>query len=174
MASGKGTVAQYLNAHHGAAIYRFSTVLRDILDRIYVEKKRQHMQDLSLDLRTRFGDDILASVIAHDAQHDDHDIIVIDGIRRLPDIKHLRALPEFRLIVLHAAPRTRWERMTKRRENPDDAEKNFEQFQKDEQAEAEQQIDEVAATADVMIDNNGKHDQLYQAVEDFLKKCHEH
>lgn len=170
MASGKGTIADYLKDKHNAASYRFSTPLRDVLRRIYIEESRQNMQDLSLDLRNRFGDDLLASIIAGDVKNDDTELIVVDGVRRLPDIKHLRELPEFKLIAVTADQKTRWERMTKRGENVDDVQKTFEEFKQNEQNEAEQHIEEVSKTADFTIDNNGDYDSLYKQVEDILNQ----
>lgn len=170
LASGKGTVAQYLKDNHQAAVYRFSTPLRDVLDRAYLEQSRKNMQDLSLALRNTFGDDLLASIIAKDVTNDKNDIIVVDGVRRLPDIKYLRQLPDFHLVSVETEQKTRWERMTKRGENPDDEQKTFEQFQKDEQAEAEQHIVEVAATAQFTLDNNGSYEDGEKQIEEILNK----
>ena len=36
--SGKGTVAKILKEKYGASVYRFSDVLREILDLLFVEK----------------------------------------------------------------------------------------------------------------------------------------
>lgn len=173
LAAGKGTVAKYLKEKHNAAIYRFSTPLRDILDRIYINQDRKNMQDLSLDLRTRFGDDLLASIIAKDVASDKSEIIIVDGVRRLPDIKYLRELSAFYLITIKADQEIRWERMTKRGENPDDKDKTFEQFQKDEQAEAEIHIAEVGKTAEFTLDNNGSIDDLQRQIEEILNKINE-
>jgi len=170
LAAGKGTIAQYLKNKYAATVYAFSTPLRDILDRIYQPQTRVNMQDLSLDLRNRFGDDLLSSVIAKDATNDKNQIIVVDGVRRLPDIKYLRGLPGFHLITVVTDQKVRWERMVQRDQNPDDTEKTFAQFQKDEQAEAEKHIAEVGQTAEFSINNNGSLDDLYQQIEDILKQ----
>ena len=171
LASGKSTVTDYLKEKHSATIYKFSTPLRDILDRIYIEQSRKNLQDLSLDLRNRFGDDLLASITANDVKRDkDNSIIIVDGVRRLPDIKYLRQLPEFKLISIETDQKTRWKRMTMRGENVDDINKTFEQFQKDEQAEAEQKITEVAKTADFQVNNNGTIEDLEEQVEKILTR----
>lgn len=169
ISSGKSTITEYLKDKHIAVSYSFSTPLRTILDRIYLEQSRKNMQDLSLGLRSNFGDDILASTIANDVKQDNsHDLIIIDGVRRIPDIKYLRQLPEFKLISIEADQKTRWQRMTMRGENSDDVQKTFSQFQRDEQAEAEQKISEVAKSADFHIDNNGTIEELYKQIEKIL------
>lgn len=173
MASGKGTVADYLKEKHGAVIYKFSTPLRNVLDRLYLEQSRQNMQDISTVLRKQFGEDLLAKIISHDVEKDDSKLIVVDGIRRLTDIKYLNELPEFHLISITADQKLRWERITQRGENPDDANKTFEEFQQNEQAEAERQIAEVVATAKLELDNNNGYENLYQQIENILKKINE-
>lgn len=169
LASGKSTVTDYLKEKHTATIYKFSNPLRDILDRIYVEQSRKNLQDLSLDLRNRFGDDLLASITASDVKRDeDNHLIIVDGVRRLPDIKYLRELPEFKLVSIETDQESRWKRMTMRGENVDDINKTFDQFKIDEQAEAEQKISEVAKTADFVINNDSTVEDLYQQIEEIL------
>lgn len=170
LAAGKGTVAKYLEEKHGATIYGFSAPLRDILDRLYLEQTRGNMQNLSTDLRNQFGADLLSSVIAKDVSEDMNNIIIVDGVRRVTDIKYLSALPAFHLINIEAEQKTRWKRMTKREQNPDDAQKTFEDFQQDELAEAEQQIAEVAAAAEYKLDNNGSMEEAEKQIEEILQK----
>lgn len=173
MASGKGTATEYLKQKYQAAAYRFSTPLRDVLDRIYVEVNRNNMQTLSSALRGAFGDDLLASIIATDAQNEKGELVVIDGIRRHPDIKYLKELSGFHLIHITADQKLRWERMTKRAENADDVNKTLEEFQADEKKEAEIHILEVAQTAEYTIDNNGSLEDLYQKIDRIISAVHE-
>jgi len=170
ISSGKGTACQYLQKNHNASIHRFSTILRDIADRLYIEQSRSNLQNLSLALRDVFGDDVLAAVIAKDTANDKNPIVAIDGVRRKSDIKYLKALPGFELIYITADEKTRYERLVKRGENTDDTQKTFTQFQKDAKQEAEQEIKGVTKLARYTIDNNGTIEQLYDRIEDVLKK----
>lgn len=170
IASGKGTVCQYLRDQYQAPTYRFSTPLRDVLNRLYLEQARAHMQNLSLALRQTFGDDLLAGVIAHDVVADQSPIIAVDGIRRLPDVAKLKDVPGFYLIAITADQKIRHQRLIRRNENPDDAKKTFEQFQHDEQQEAERHIEQVAQAAQFTIDNNGTKEQLYEQIEAIIKQ----
>ncbi|MBI3290754.1 AAA family ATPase [Candidatus Falkowbacteria bacterium] len=170
LASGKGTVAAYLKKKYDAEIFRFSTPLRDALDRFYIPQTRKNMQNISLALRQQFGDDLLASVITSDVKKSSSQIKVVDGIRRDPDIKYLKKLPEFYLISVTTGQKTRWQRMTKRGENTDDIKKTFAQFKIDEQAEAEKHIKKVAGSADFIINNNGDFKELYKQVDNILRK----
>ena len=92
ISSGKGTVAKYMEEKYNANTYRFSTILRDILKRLHSEINRKNLQDVSTALRQTLGEDILAKVMAEDVKKDDNDLIVVDGIRRMADIKYLKKL----------------------------------------------------------------------------------
>lgn len=171
IASGKGTVAKYLAEKYNAPIYKFSTMLRDMLNRMYIDMSRENLQTISKIVRENFGQDVMSNVIAKDVENDTNTIIVVDGVRRPTDITYLKKLPGFHLIYIDADPKTRWERLVKRSENAGDAEKNFEIFQKEEQAESEQLIHEIGSRAQYSIDNNGDFDTLYAQVENILKQC---
>ncbi|MFA6254460.1 MAG: AAA family ATPase [Patescibacteria group bacterium] len=170
IAAGKGTVGQYLKEKQNASIHRFSTMLRDIADRLYIEQSRENLQKISGALRQNFGDDVLAKVMAQDVKRDDAKVIVIDGVRRKPDIKYLREIPGFHLVYIYTKQELRYERLVKRGENVDDTKKTLEQFKQDELQEAEQQIDEVIKLTRYTIDNNGDLTHLYHQIDDILEK----
>ncbi len=168
IASGKGTVAEYLNKKHNASTHRFSTMLRDVLDRLHLEHTRENMQKISTALRKNYGEDTLARVIAEDVKKDDAEIIVVDGVRRLDDIKYLKELDGFNLVYIEAEIKKRYNRIIERSENTDDQNKTFEQFEKDHQGEPELQIKGLKEYADIVIDNNGVMEDLYQQVDEII------
>jgi dephospho-CoA kinase len=169
MASGKGTLATYLTDKYQANSHRFSTMLRDILKRLFIEQSRENLQNISTVLRQVFGEEIMAKVMASEAANDQADIVVIDGIRRQADIVHLTKLPEFKLIYLEADMELRYQRLTNRRENADDATVTWEEFQKAHQAETELQIKTLRPQADFIINNNGSISDLYQKIDHILQ-----
>lgn len=170
LASGKGTICQHLKNKYNVNSYRFSTMLRDILTRIYVDNSRENLQDLSTFLRGRYGQDIMSKVIAKDVQNDQNEIVAVEGIRRPTDITYLQELNGFHLIYITADPKIRWQRMVLRQENADDANKTFEQFLKDEQAEADMLIKDLGKQATYTIVNNGTIEQFYNEMKLVLDK----
>lgn len=170
LAGGKGTICKYLNEKYGANAYRFSTMIRDILDRLYIEQNRKNLQNLSTILRQNFGEDVMSKVIAEDAKNDKNDLVLIEGIRRPTDISYLKENPGFHLIYITADPKIRWERLVKRAENPGDTEKTYEQFLEDEKAEADCLIKDLGKTAEFIINNNGTLEEFYQQMEDIIAK----
>ncbi len=165
LSSGKEEAKKYLIEKYDAGSHRFSMMLRDILNRLYLPIIRKNMQDLSLSLRQCFGSDILARVIAEEVKGDSHEIIVVDGVRRLDDIAKLKDVPGFFLVSIDAEPRLRYERLIKRGENADDTKKTYEEFLADGRKEAEMEIPTVMAQAKYQLDNNGSFADLYRQID---------
>jgi dephospho-CoA kinase len=173
IACGKGVIKNFLIKHYKASDYRFSTILRDVLIRLDLEQSRENIQKMSTLLRQTFGEDILAKVMAKDAKEDKHNFIVIDGIRRLADIKYLRDIEGFFLISVEADEKIRHKRVIERNENPGDDKKSFADFLKDQQEESESQIPATMKEADFVIDNNGSWDELWNQIHELVKKINE-
>lgn len=170
MACGKETVKQYLIKKYNAKDCKFSTILRDVLNRVAVPVSRDTLQRVSTVLRANFGENLLAKAIANDASKLDADIVVIDGVRRFTDIEHLNELLNFTLVKIDAEPKIRYERMKLRNENKGDAEKTFEEFLDDHEKEADKQIPEVMKTAEYSIDNSGTFEELYKQIDEIITK----
>ncbi|MFA5184251.1 MAG: AAA family ATPase [Patescibacteria group bacterium] len=169
IASGKDVSKKYLEEKYSASSYRYSTVLRDILKRLYLPVDRNNMQNLSLDLRTRFGGDLLARVIIEDVAGDQNEIVIVDGVRRLEDVTSLtKKFPDLYIISIDASPEIRYNRVIKRNENIGDRDKTFEQFIQDGQAEAEREITTVMAAAQYRLDNNGTLEELYRQLDQII------
>jgi len=170
IACGKGVIKKFLIEHYKASDYRFSTILRDVLIRLGIEQSRENIQKMSTLLRKTFGEDILAKVMANDAKNDNHHFIVIDGIRRLADIKYLREVDGFFLVSVEASEKIRHQRVIERNENPGDNKKTFSDFLKDQNEESESQIPKTMSKADFVIDNNGNWEELWDQIHQLVKK----
>ena len=170
MAAGKTTATAYLEAHYHAETFRFSTSLRDILTRLHKEHTRDNLQQLSTVLRGLFGDDVLSKVIAQDVAKADAEFIVVEGIRRPGDIAYLRDLPNFYLVGLQTEEKIRFERLRSRSENPDDAGKSWEDFQKESHQESEEKIRELIQKADYIIENDSSFADTYQKIDAVVRE----
>ncbi len=171
MASGKGTAAKYIESKYNGNSHRFSTPLRDVLDRLRLQQNRENLQKLSTSVRQAFGEDILARIIFHDAENDPKEIAAIDGVRRLGDIKYLRKLPHFKLIYINTAMEKRYERIIRRAENADDRNKTFLEFQKEQNQESESQIRGLEPISDFIADNNGTLEEFFNQLDVIVEKC---
>lgn len=170
ISSGKEAAKKYLAKNYKAKDCKFSSILRDILNRAAIPVSRENLQKVSTILRANFGEDLLAKAIANDASKLDADVVVIDGVRRPTDIEHLVKLPNFFLIEIDAGQHLRYERMVKRNENEGDDKKTYEQFLKDHEAEADSLIPVVMESAQYSIDNSGSFEDLYKQIDEIIKK----
>lgn len=170
MASGKDVVKKYMGQKYAAKYCQYSTILRDVMDRLCLEKSRENMQKASTGLRQLFGEELLAKVIANDADKLEAEMVVVDGARRMADIAYLKKLPQFVLVKIEAEPKIRYERIKKRNENVGDSEKTFEAFVREHEAEAEKEIPIVMKEAKYLLDNNASLEDLYKQVDALVLK----
>ncbi|MFA5129684.1 MAG: AAA family ATPase [Patescibacteria group bacterium] len=167
-ASGKGTVAAYLEKKHGAAKLRFSDALSIILDRLKVEKTRDHQIILSEVLRETCGEDVLSRAIQIGIGKSEANLIVVDGVRREGDIETLKAVSNFHLIGVDADPKARYERSKLREEKTNESELTFEEFQKLDERSTEITTRALMQKAEIVINNNETIDDLNKKVDDYM------
>lgn len=170
IASGKGTISKYIVKKYGGVSYRFSDPLRDILKRIHREIDRKNLHRISMALRKYFGEDIFSEVIFKDIKTDKKNVIVLDGVRRVGDIQHLKNIKGFKLIFVEADMKVRYGRLKKRKENKDDEEKNMRSFRKEHESEVERKIRKLKKTADFVVGNNGGTAELYRQIDQIISK----
>ena len=166
--SGKGTVADHIVAHYNASYHRFSSMLRDVARRLYLPESRDVLISVSEIVRSKFGEGTLANVMAKDVEYDDHELIIVDGARRMADVEYLSKLEGYHLIYVTTTIETRYERVKNRGEKVDEKNMSFEQFKKDNERSTEVSIHEVASYAEKTINNDGTLEQLHAQVEALL------
>jgi dephospho-CoA kinase len=137
IASGKGTSAEYCKEKYNAEVFRFSSLLRSMVDTLGMPADREHLSRLSLAIRQEFGDDTLALALASQVSRSQAHIIIVDGIRRPGDLSELASIPGFTLVYIDAPMEKRYERIIQRGENVDDGTKTYEAFAADHERESE-------------------------------------
>lgn len=168
MGCGKGTATKYIVEKYKGSSHRFSTVLRNILDSLYLEKSRENIACLSRILRENFGEDAFAKAMHNDVENDPAEIVVIDGIRRIEDIKRLKDLPHFKLIYIETSLEKRYARLIERSENSGDSAKTFEQFKKEHELNSEIAIIGLEKYANYVIKNDEQVEDLYLHVDKII------
>ncbi|HXV27216.1 MAG TPA: hypothetical protein VD862_04310 [Candidatus Paceibacterota bacterium] len=154
---GKGTVGDLVTELAGpraTAIMGFSDPINECLDALGLPRTRENQQTFSTWARKAFGQDVFSNALYERAIRATADIVVIHGIRRPADAPMLRKIPGFFLCSIQAPAELRYRWMVRRNERPGDAEKTYEQFLKENDAEPEQLIRTIAQEADVVIIND--------------------
>lgn len=117
--SGKGTVARLL-AHRGGSVWKFSTVLSDLLHRLHLPDSKDNEIDLAQAMRKVWGEDVLARVFLAELPKFRKRLVVLDGLRFPAELKTLRKLSRFHLAYVTAPLQPRYERTRRRREKTSD------------------------------------------------------
>lgn len=170
MASGKDTVTKHIVEKYGGREFGFSDSLRDVLDRLYMPKDREHLTRLSMALREEFGQDALAKIMDGDAKGAEERVVVIDGVRRPMDIEILGKNPEFTLFYVEADFMTRYDRIKGRGQNTDDATKTIEEFKADHLLETEVTIPALRSETEYIINNDGTLEELIEQVDRIMEQ----
>ncbi len=169
IASGKTTATEYLKEKYNAVSFRFSDPLREILKILFLPETRENFE-ISTILRKQFGEDILSKVMLERIKNSDKDLIIIEGIRRMGDIEHIKDNPNFYLIFLKSGMRDRFERITQRKENEDDKGKTWEEFKEDNSKEKESKIKDLIEISNFVIENDKELKNLYNRIDEIMKK----
>ncbi len=172
IASGKETVGKYLVEKMDGKKIKFSDPLRQILDILDLPDSRQNMQTLSTVVRQNFGGNVLAQAMMKLVARLENKLVVIDGVRRVTDIENFRQLKNFFLVYIDASSKKRFERCVQRKENPGDGEMTRGEFDRKDNAEAEEQIESLKKEADFVVKNDGTMEELYLEIENLLEKIH--
>ena len=86
-------------------------------------------------------------------------VVFIDGIRSLHEVEEFKKeFPDFRILAVHASPKTRFKRLLKRGRSDDP--QSWEGFIERDRRELEVGLGDVIATADYMVINEGTKREL--------------
>lgn len=163
--SGKGTVAKLFAERYGAAVFRFSDPLRDVLRRLHLPIDREHLIAASEILRHRFGEDMLQRALLADVKKIDAPLVVLDGIRRVEELAALTAIDGFHLVAIDAPFALRYARSANRGENHGEQEMTLAAFEKTETASTEITLAAVEALAEKHLSNTGTYEELIAAID---------
>lgn len=166
--SGKTAVSKHLQDNYGGKEHRFSRILMDILDRLYLPHERTHLQKLGKILRAELGQDVIVNAFKKDLEKDKSDLLIVDGIRYENEVEMLKGLENGFLVFIKAPPEVRYERCVTRGEKGE-ANITYEQFLENDKAETEKRIEMIGQNADYIIDNSGTPDELFEKVDGMME-----
>ena len=170
IASGKSTVAQFLEEAFGSATISFSEPLRSILNTLDLPQRRKNLVWLGEDLRKRFGQHVLAQAVFKMVNESQAPLVCLPNVRLEGDVIFLKTLPNFVLVSINTEQLLRYERLIKRGQNTDDTTKTWEEFLTDSELPTEITIREVTKNAKFSIDNNTSLADLFRQVREIIGK----
>lgn len=169
---GKGTFVDCLRAMvltKNIAHLKFSDLLVEMLKLLSLPTTRENLQKAAQMIDEKFGVGTFSNAVYQRVLEEDADIVVLDGVRWLPDEQLVRRFDDNALAYVTADPDTRFERLKARKEKVGEGEMIREQFDREEQAPNELFISEIGSRADFHIINNGPLKEFEDQVRLFCK-----
>ena len=138
-------------------------------DEVRAEAKQRGLQPtpenvgkVMLQIRAEDGPEVLARRCIPKIRASDSSVVIIDGIRSMHEVQEYRKeFPKMRVMAVHASPKTRFRRLTKRGRSDDP--QDWTTFVERDQRELGVGLGDVVATADLVVINEG-------TIEDFKNK----
>ena len=159
--TGKGEVGKILEQEK-IPIVVMSSVVREEVKKRNLALNIKNLDNVAVDLRKKFGKDVVAKRVAEKVKKIKSDLVCVDGVPNIEEIYLLKNAGDVVIVSVNAPEKTRFERLTKRGESRDP--KNFEEFKWREQKQINFGIGKVIESADYEIVNNGSVENLRKKV----------
>lgn len=166
--AGKDTVREIIR-EYGFPVIVMGDEVRAEAARRNLEPTPENLGRLMLQIRAEEGPGAVAKRCILKIKALNARIVVVNGLRSLDEVKEFRRFfPKFKVIAIHASPRTRFERLLKRGRSDDP--KDWEAFCARDQRELSVGIGGVIAMADYMIVNEGAIEDLRKEVKHMMSR----
>ena len=168
LGAGKGTVVEYLKEKYGFVHFSVRDFLKEQVLRRGMELNRDSFTQVANELRAAHSPSYVTDCLYERAAQQSHDA-VIESIRTPGEIDALQAKGNFQLWAVDADPEIRYKRAVLRNSETDHV--SYETFLANEQREMtssdpnKQNLSTCIARADVVLQNNGDRESLYQEVD---------
>ena len=152
--AGKSTIASSLK-EKGFPVITMGDVVREEANRQNLEPTDYNLGSLMLKVRKDLGAGAIAHLILRKMERDYNnniDVIIIDGIRSMPEVEVLKSIGYVKLLAIHASTNTRFT-YTKERARPD-CPSSIQDFVVRDKRELTVGISEAIALADETLSNN--------------------
>ncbi len=147
-------------------------VMGDVI-RLEAKKRKlrptpENLGMIMLELRKEKGPTVVANRCIAKIEKPNKDVVVVDGIRSLDEVQTFRRrFPKFVLMSIHSSPRTRFERLIRRRRSDDPT--GWDAFLERDQRELSVGLGNTIATADYMVVNDGTRTQFMRRIRGALR-----
>lgn len=162
--SGKSTVLKAID-DLGVIITMGDVIRNEAKDRNH-KLLDENLGKISLELREEFGPEIIAEKCVELIKNSDHQIIFVDGLRSLAEVRVFRKSWTFPVVAVMIDDKTRFERLSKRG-RPDDP-NTLEDLRGRDKREADLGLSEVIKSANYKINNNVSEEEVHKKTRDLI------
>jgi dephospho-CoA kinase len=167
--AGKGAFRRFVQKM-GYPVIIMGDEIRNEVKRRKLMPTPENLGKVMLQLREIEGPAAVAKRCIPKLQNVKERIVVVDGVRSLLEVLEFKKhFPNFIIIALHTSPKTRYQRLSRRRRSDDP--KSWETFMQRDLREVSVGLGAVIATADYIIVNEGTLTQLRKKIKQVLKEA---
>jgi dephospho-CoA kinase len=165
--AGKSTIAEALKSK-GFDKITMGDAVRAEATRRKIEPTGENLGKLMLEIREKNGSGAVAELIKDQIVNSKSDVILIDGVRSIPEVEVLKKFGTVKILAIHASGDTRFGFLTIRKRSDDP--ENRGEFVKRDSREIGVGMSESIALADETISNNNLTiPQLIDSAYDIIK-----
>jgi dephospho-CoA kinase len=167
--AGKGAFRRVIQ-RMGYPVVIMGDEVRSEVKRRKLKPTPENLGNVMLQLREAEGPATIAKRCITKLQNTKEKMVVVDGIRSVHEVEEFKKhFPNFALIALHTSPKTRYQRLSRRRRSDDP--KSWKTFIQRDLRELSVGLGAVIATADYMIVNEGTLAQLRKKIQQVMKEA---
>ncbi len=169
--AGKDTAADYLARKHNFFLVSTSEIIHEMLEKQGIEVNRENLQKARTLLNLPKNPDYWLKLLDEEVKFKNPEFAAINGIRRPEEVSRAQADfgTKFKLLVVEASPKTRFERL-KARQDPRDP-KIFAEFEQQDAKETEiYGISKTIRDADFVIKNESILEKFYLEIDRIVNK----
>ena len=165
--AGKATFNE-MARRNGYAMVVMGDEIREETKRRGLEPTPENIGKIMLQLRAEEGQAVVAKRCIPKIERAKGNIVFVDGIRSLHEAKEFKNhFPNFILIAIHSSPKTRFQRLFRRKRSDDP--KGWESFLKRDLRELSVGLGNAIAMADYLIVNEGTKEEFKMKIHETLK-----
>jgi dephospho-CoA kinase len=166
--SGKGVFRREVQ-RMGYPVVIMGDVVREEVKRRNLKPTPVNVGKTMLNLRELEGPAAIAKQCIPKLEKITEKIVIVDGVRSLAEVKEFKKhFPDFILITIHASPKTRYNRLFRRKRSDDPT--NWETFRQRDLRELQIGMRTLMAVADNTIINEGTLAQLKTKIRKVIQK----
>lgn len=138
----------------GCSIVMMGDEIRLEAERRKLEPTPKNIGEVMLKLREEEGPKVVAKRCVPKIRETKKKVVLVDGVRSLHEVEEFKKhFPDFTLLAIRSSPRTRFQRLFKRKRSDDP--KRWETFRKRDLRELNVGLGSVIAAADLILVNEG-------------------
>lgn len=165
--AGKGLVSK-TGRSRGIPVFVCGDVIREETERRALPPTPENMGDVMLRMRREEGLAVVAERLISKIESSGCPVVIVEGVRSTAEVDALRRNHAVAIVAVHASPKTRYERLSRRGRSDDP--KTWEEFVQRDSRELAVGIGDAIALAEEMLVNEASPDDLNAASELLISK----